>query len=276
MSASDVAGDRKRVGIEYLIDETWRIYRDASESCVIKPAIPILYFGDSAKHLQSTYRILTVGLNPSRAEFPDGGLQRFPAARNLARVQSLDEQRTMYQNALDTYFITDPYATWFNCYEPILRGLGGSYYGDTENTALHTDICSPLATDPTWSGLLPQVRSRLEQDGARLWRELVGYFSPDIIVASIAAEHIRKIDSLPISRWDTIYTIERENPYHVKALTKMLANGKRTLIVFGPAAQKPFGKVSTQCKLDIGRSVLQRRLEIELNELTQYKEKSER
>ena len=38
---------------------------------VVKPSIPIVWFGDMDKYLTSTPRILTVGLNPSDQEFSD-------------------------------------------------------------------------------------------------------------------------------------------------------------------------------------------------------------
>jgi len=99
------------------------------------------------------------------------------------------------------------------------------------------------------------VKARLEPDGERLWRDLIEHLAPDLILASIAREHLRKIDQLPPDYWDTVHTIERDNPYHVKLLAKTLTNGKQTYVVFGPAAQKPFGTVSTRDKVDIGRAI---------------------
>lgn len=239
-----------------LLDEAWRVYRDADEPCVRKPAIPILYFGDSERYFQSELSVITVGLNPSRMEFPDGGrLRRFPAARGLDGSPQAPEQRTTYRHALDAYFRTAPYREWFSAYEPVLNGLGCSYYDLGLSMALHTDLCSPLATEPTWSKLSPGVKARLEPDGERLWGELIEYLAPDLIIASIAREHVRKIDPLSPIYWDTIYTIERGNPYQVKVLTKQPESGKQCHVVFGPAAQKPFGTVSTRDKVEIGRAI---------------------
>jgi hypothetical protein len=242
------------MGIDDLIDEAWHIYREADGPYIIKPAIPILYFGDSERYFQSARRVVTVGLNPSRAEFPDGvGLRRFPAALSLTGPPRDAERRVAYRRALDTYFCTAPYRDWFNAYEPLLNGLGCSYYGSAPSTALHTDLCAPLATDPTWSKLPANVKARLEPDGGRLWSALIEHLAPDLIIASVAREHIRKIDALSPDYWDTIHTIERGNPYEVRVLEKQLGNGKGCYVVFGPAAQKPFGTVSTKDKLGIGQ-----------------------
>ena len=49
-----------------------------------------------------------------------------------------------------------------------------SYYLGEASTALHTDICSPVATDPTWSRLSESDRTTLEADGGPLWHALLG------------------------------------------------------------------------------------------------------
>jgi hypothetical protein len=55
----------------------------------------------------------------------------------------------------------------------MLNGIGASYYPGRDNVALHTDLCSPVATDPTWSGLGWALRSRLIEGGRPLWQNLV-------------------------------------------------------------------------------------------------------
>ena len=94
----------------------------------------------------STLRVLTVGLNPSLQEFPaDRPFSRFPLDEGTA-----GRGRDHYLYALSSYFRTDPYRAWFRAFEPLLNGAGASYYEGFTSTALHTDICSPVATDPTW------------------------------------------------------------------------------------------------------------------------------
>ena len=92
-------------------------------------------------------RVLSVGLNPSLYEFPaDSPFRRFPLAEGV----TLREPEP-YLDALSAYFRTDPYCSWFSAFELMLNGLGASFYEGKPSTALHTDICSPVATDPTWS-----------------------------------------------------------------------------------------------------------------------------
>ena len=81
------------------------------------------------------------------------------------------------------------------------------------------------------------------------------HLAPDIILVSVARHYLTTLD-FPLARdWETIYTIERSNPYHVEAREIEVARGKKTLLVFGPASQKPFGKVSTNAKVEIGRRI---------------------
>ena len=73
-----------------LIDLAWEGFDSAREFHIVRPAVPILFFGDLAVYQHSDLRIITVGLNPSCAEFPRAteshdGLSRFPAARNLPK-----------------------------------------------------------------------------------------------------------------------------------------------------------------------------------------------
>ena len=84
----------------------------ASLKSRVSPAIPILFFGDLDAHANSQPRVLTVGLNPSRNEFPQGDpFQRFPLAEDATAG---DRQR--YLDALSAYFRTrsclSPRATW--------------------------------------------------------------------------------------------------------------------------------------------------------------------
>ena len=107
-------------------------------------------------------RVLTVGLNPSRIEFPTGDpFHRFPLAEDAH-----PEDRERVPRRPLTYFRTRRYKRWFRSFEPLLNGMNASYYDDKTATALHTDICSPIATNPTWSGL-SEAHQRSPSD---LWK----------------------------------------------------------------------------------------------------------
>jgi len=112
--------------------------------------VPILFFGDLYRYRTSPCKIVTVGLNPSRIEFPQPDrFTRFKAAKGLyPAIMQSDEPYAAYVAAPCNYFIDDPYRAWFRSLEPILQGAASSYYPGRANCALHTDLCSPLATDP--------------------------------------------------------------------------------------------------------------------------------
>jgi hypothetical protein len=137
-----------------LIDKACGLYA-AAGATVVKTSMPILWFGDSAAYFNSRVRVVTVGLNPSRVEFPQADrFLRFPSARDLSLSVDPSKRRPAFIRALDDYFRLEPYRPWFDRgFERVLNGMATSYYQGQPSTALHTDLFSPLATDPTWSGL---------------------------------------------------------------------------------------------------------------------------
>ena len=240
--------------MDALIKESWLIYeRHKNEEFVVSPSIPILFFGNSDGYFGSKTKVITVGLNPSRIEFPDNDRYlRFAAARGVY-PQILDGNHYQeYLAALNGYFSNKPYSKWFNSFEPLLRGLGASYYEGAPNTAIHTDLCSPIATDPTWSKLSRDQRARLQSSGAALWHRLVDALMPDVIIASVAGDHLNKVNFPRLGEWQTVHTVERENPYHVRLVEVCRGAGKKSALVFGKAANTPFGTVSTADKQRIG------------------------
>ncbi len=238
--------------------------RIKAEPFVVKPSIPILYFGDSQAYFTSRLKVITVGLNPSRVEFPEGDrFQRFPAAENIEGYRSNNEVDAVTRQALDDYFRNKPYREWFDpSFELLLNGLGASYYGKLPNTALHTDIGSPVATDPTWTRLRDDQRTQLQADGIRLWHRLVEVLEPDVIVISVARHHLNKIQFPLVGQASVLHTLPycddgrlRHRPYIVEQQWRQLPSGKRALLVFGQAAEKPFGTVSSKLQQQIGRVV---------------------
>ena len=246
--------------IHELIRTSWQMYsRLERQPFLVKPSIPILFFGDSRKYFTSRLKVITLGLNPSRVEFPEPDrFLRFDAARSvyprIIEGACYDE----YLQALNGYFRkppNHPYEPWFNSFEPLLNGLDCSYYGSTVNTAIHTDLCSPLATDPTWSNLPKDAQYCLFDCGTPLWHSLVEWLSPDLIVASLARSHLGRISFPQQNGWRVIYTVERPNPYRVELAKLRVWNGSTTTLVFGKAANTPFGTVSNVDKERIGRAL---------------------
>jgi hypothetical protein len=245
-------------GLKELVEEAWAIYQRAIENGVavlVRPSMPILFFGDHERFFNSKVRIITVGLNPSKSEFPERDrFERFPEARY---EDSNPPKAANYLRALANYFREQPYDTWFRpAFEELLQGMGASYYDGGINTALHTDICSPLATDPTWSRLGSESFS-LEAHGIELWHRLVKRLEPDVVLISVARKHLDKIRFHHVGDWHEIHTIERANPFKVEALDLEITPGKRTMLVFGRAANLPFGTVSGRDKRTIGAKVLE-------------------
>ena len=205
--------------------------------------------------------MITLGLNPSRNEFPkQDRFLRFSKARTIYPRIIEGAFYGEYLQALNGYFhrTNHPLKGWFNSYEPLLKGLDCSYYDNAPNTTLHTDLCSPLATDPTWSNLPGEAQISLLPYGTRLWHSLVEWLSPDLIIASVARSHLSRISFLRQNDWTVVHTVERMNPYIVKLAKLKMVDGRTPILVFGKAANTPFGTVSKIDKGKIGLAIKNR------------------
>ena len=134
-----------------LLNRTFEYYKEIQDrEYVVKPAIPILYFGDIKAYFESAIKIITVGKNPSLIEF----CRKKGESYSFLRFPDWEEKQD-YAAALNSYFECNPYKSWFGSYEAILNGINASYYISSNqiNRVIHTDICSPIATNPTWSKL---------------------------------------------------------------------------------------------------------------------------
>ena len=150
---------RERADLGAAVVMAWLAFgRAAALPSRVSPAVPILFFGDLPAYRSSPLRVLTVGLNPSLHEFPaDAPFRRFPrAAGNTG-------------NEPDRYLEA-------RCRTSARTPTGaGSAPGSRCSTARRRAtmraslprhcICSPVATDPTWSHLDGAARATLEADG---------------------------------------------------------------------------------------------------------------
>lgn len=188
-----------------VIDSCWAhfvSFRDADNSLIANPSIPILWFGDYRKYMDSPNKIVTVAINPSSDEFKlkkdtSFNFVRFKYGEKIFKNDKLnEEEKLIYFNTLNQYFYDTPYE-WFKRLETPLNCLDATYGGkyinnDCMNIAIHLDLC-PLATSIKWGNLSANERKPLEKEGAVVLNQLLKALSPDIIVVSISESYIKRI-----------------------------------------------------------------------------------
>ena len=243
-----------------VIEAKQALDRVAGRSWCVTPAVPILFFGNLDAYWASPLRVLTVGLNPSLHEFPQKeSFRRFPALAGEG-----DPEPSRYLAAMSAYFDIDPYSAWFNTFKPLLKGMETSFCEGGASTALHTDICSPVATNPTWNDLDEADRKILESDGGPLWHLLLETLQPQIVVLSVARKHLERIKFTPErTDWQRIHVFKktgdgerRSRPYEIRGRWYEVG-GEWALFIFGEAAQKPFGSLHTTQKREAGTLLME-------------------
>ena len=243
-------------GLTAVVGEAWEAFECAARSSRVEPAMPILFFGDLAAYHASPLQVVTVGLNPSLVEFPKGSsFERFPGC---AGNDAIHGER--YLDCLGSYFCVKPYRRWFSSYDAVLDGAEVSYYPCKPSTALHTDIASPVATNPTWSKLGESEREVLLSKGAVIWHKLLTILKPHVVLQSIARKYLSKIRFAPLEdNWQTLHVFEftksgarRSRSLNVEFRWYKIM-GHPSLFVFGPASQTPFGLLSNQQKRQVGK-----------------------
>ena len=163
---------------------------------VKKPAIPILFFGNIVEYLNSDIKMITVALNPSDEEFPKDK-PRFSFCPD--KLNKNDAIKVL--DTLNEYFKFNPYDDWFNKFtEKIMNKMNISYYSNKGfiNRALNTDLCTPIATNPTWDGLVNNKKTKISNDlsdelkkqGFKIWIELIKILKPNVILISLAKDYL--------------------------------------------------------------------------------------
>ena len=241
-----------------LIAEAWRVFdRDAAKKSRVKDSMPILFFGDYEAYRKSAVRIVTVGLNPSAREFPKGcRYKRFPTAKNI----DPSDQDT-YLAALSEYFGPNQ-LNWFNNYGVVLEGMSASYRSGGGSTALHTDICSPVATATRWSAIDPSTQCDLMKHGVSLWNRLLKALQPHVVIVSIRRAYLPCIEFLDPSDCHVIQQFDhkkdgspRRTPYLVKARCCKVGD-EESLLVFSNAGTTPFQPIDHDKKRRTGEAIL--------------------
>jgi len=232
-----------------------------NDEFIVKDSYPILFFGNYERYFSSKLKIITVGINPSGKEFYEKGQRKLKRFSKINSFVSLE-----YLEVLKKYFdieSRDPYSFWFDNFEKVLNGIKSSYYNKKEYpyTALHTDLFTPLATDPTWSYLSEETQQRLIEQGIPLWHELIKILKPNIIICSFAERYLDEIQFKIKEKWTKFYTIkktkdgqDRKKLYIIKK-AEININGSSLYVFWGNQRDMPFGNISDENKIDIGKLI---------------------
>lgn len=228
------------------------------EFYVIEKSLPILFFGDLPSYLKQQKKIITVGLNPSNIEFQPNSSAPF----SLFRFPEYKHSLSSLEKTLSNYFKNQPYRKWFSTgYEPLLNGMNCSYYpNEGMKNVLHTDIGSPLATQPTWSKLPVHIQQKLCEKGFMLWKQLVKEIQPNLIILSTRKSYLDQLNPRFI---ETLYIVKEtksgqpRRPFYLN-LYEVTVNGHNTYLVYGAPKNLPFGSVTTEAKKTMGELIYKR------------------
>lgn len=169
-----------------IIDSYWSDYiKHKDKDYIVSPSVPIIWFGNMEAYKDSRRKIVTIAINPSHIEFKDNGESsffRFPNAKNLYKKETLSHSdKILLASDFNAYFQNEPYMKWFDYYEKPLNALNASYKSG-KNIALHIDIYTALASEPTWGALSPQRKEAITN--IELFKNLLAYLKPNIVLYS--------------------------------------------------------------------------------------------
>lgn len=247
-----------------LVDEAWSIFDSPGlTDLMVKPSMPILFFGDLEGYFSRTnrFRTITVGINPSSAEFPiHNPFQRFGGPDMLKLCQRREAAfQNRYVAVLSNYFRSCPYE-WFNSFDGFFEGMKCSFYGVAPALAVHTDLRSPLATNSAWGDMSRNDQRKLREAGEPLWKKLVEYLKPRAIILTVDPEPFYNA-----SGWKVIYSAKkkkdgarRKRPYELRYHHDSETGAD---LFHAPMVNVPFGSITSEEKRMLGKKVLGRLLE---------------
>jgi hypothetical protein len=136
--------------------------RRPAGGAVVAGSTPVVAFGDVRKS-----KVATLGWNPSKREFLDGGGNELQGdERRLETLKSIGVNdladapgefvNRVFQGCCN-YFHRTPYGRWFNKLERLLKQVNASYY---DGSACHLDFVQ-WATDPVWGKLHEIEKTKL-------------------------------------------------------------------------------------------------------------------
>lgn len=238
--------------MHHLLKKAEDCQRDAPSVRQVSPRVPILYFGDFEGFKMSACRIVTVALNPSLAEFPEASpFQRFPSLRSYSKCY---HDNFRLQKAYNEYFKINPYRKWFGNFEMVLNGFDASFFDSCgyKNTALHTDLLSPVATNPTWSKLNKTDKDTISKRGVDLWHSLIRFLDPDILIISVAKRYLDQIRFPKLEKTVELFSVPDKVRKRVTTYPVSLSGKKHANLIYATPAQVPFGYLSHDEKRGIG------------------------
>ena len=259
---------------QYIVDFVEKS-QEKSLSSYICGNIPIVWFGDLLAYKTSKVKIVTIGLNPSDSEFPSDE-SRFDTSINCNKgLKDIDDLTVSLINDFNKYFDNNPYKEWFDeGFEKVLRPLKASYYKQSSKTekinrALHIDVCSSIATKPTWSQLKTGMKKQLQNK--ELFQNLLKELNPDIIIACCDQNSFKdnfstnyfsssnRSDSDWIFKYEYIYKekeyekiTERKRNTNTSQYIRVFLNksDKTKFLVWGKTWNIPFGGFAKNEKFD--------------------------
>ena len=217
--------------------------------------LPIKWFGDRREYESSGVRVITVALNPSDLEFRKNDKE---TCRTSLRFPDYNpEDKSTLEQALNSYFRNNPLGWFKQGFEPILGGMGVSYFsGSRTQRALHTDFCTWYATDPTWSRPTDMKNAKMDlfEQGNKEWLELVDELRPDIMIFSIPGSYV---DKLKIDT-EVFVSIDKTQSGQARKKPRIIRKGiyKNALCIFGTTVNTPFGDISAEEKNKLGRKIM--------------------
>ncbi|QGG48013.1 hypothetical protein [Heliorestis convoluta] len=206
-----------------IIEKSWYLYvkyRGKDNAFIVKPSIPILWFGNYSKYKNSHKKVVTLAINPSNDEFKLNkddpySFIRFKRGAEIYFKNSLsNEDKLIYVETLNKYFEDEPYNSWFRRLETPLNYINSTYGGKTgdyrySNYALHIDLC-PLATQEKWGKINNSIKDSLIEDFQPLLNDLIEYLNPSIIMASISSSSLKSLFNIR-SKEDAVVSFENQS-----------------------------------------------------------------
>jgi hypothetical protein len=167
-----------------------------------------------------------------------------------------DKEIEKYLEMLNDYF-TGKFHPYFKTFESLLAPLDAGFRNCT-NTVLHTDLLSPLATDPIWTKIQQTTtRDSLGTEGVKLWHDMIKFLKPDVLLVSMAKDQLQKINFLNQDNWKVLYSVTKgEHIYEFKyQIGQMpIATGTKNFIALtGSKYHQPFDLFKNQEKAEVGK-----------------------